>query len=75
MQNADVNFFLRKRYLFCFLKFIGMLFVMVLRTNLSIAIVEMSFSKNVTLSNGTVTKVSAIWKYFWVMSNFKIYEG
>lgn len=37
---------------------------MVLRTNLSIAIVEMSFGKNVTLSNGTVTKVSAIGEYF-----------
>jgi len=59
MPNQDVNIFLRKRYLVCFLAFVGSTFLYILRTNLSIAIVEMTSDKNITTSNnGTLVKVS-----------------
>lgn len=57
MPYPDVNIFLRKRYLVCFLTFVGSTFLYILRTNLSIAMVEMTSDKNVTFGNETMTQV------------------
>lgn len=58
MQYPDVNFFLRKRYFVCFMTCLGYVLLYILRANLSIAIVEMTSKKNITLENGTVVEVS-----------------
>lgn len=58
MQYPDVNFFLRKRYFVCFMTCLGYILLYILRSNLSIAIVEMTSKKNITLENGTVIEVS-----------------
>lgn len=57
-------FYKRKRYIVTFLTFCGFIILYILRTNLSIVIVDMTSSRNVTLENGTVLKVS-FKKYFF----------
>lgn len=57
MENPDVNIFFRKRYLFAILLCIGQAFAMILRMNLSIAVVEMTSDKNITVNNETYLQV------------------
>lgn len=57
MENPDVKFFMRKRYFVCFWTCVGYIFLYILRANLSIAIIEMTSEKTVTLENGTDLKV------------------
>lgn len=57
MLNPDEKFFLRKRYFVCFWTCVGFTMNYVLRSNLSIAIVEWTSEKIFTYENGTVIKV------------------
>ncbi|GFG28742.1 hypothetical protein Cfor_02989 [Coptotermes formosanus] len=51
--GAAWRFWHRRRYVVAFLAFLGFFNVYALRVNLSVAIVAMTASRNVTLSNGT----------------------
>jgi ACS family sodium-dependent inorganic phosphate cotransporter len=52
------QFWRRRRYVVAFLAFLGFFNVYALRVNLSVAIVAMTTSRNVTLNNGTTIIVS-----------------
>ncbi|XKL68360.1 hypothetical protein PGB90_003851 [Kerria lacca] len=54
--HKDVPVFYRKRYYISFLAFFGMVISVLLRTNLSIAIVEMTSNKTITEGNETRIK-------------------
>lgn len=58
MLPDDVSFCKRKRYTVTFLTFSGMMLLYILRTNLSIAMVDMTSDKNITVGNITVAKVN-----------------
>lgn len=52
------KWYFQKRYLVAFLAFIGWIFMYLMRTNLSISIIEMTSNRSVTVNNETVIEVS-----------------
>ncbi|XKL68362.1 hypothetical protein PGB90_003853 [Kerria lacca] len=52
-SSEDVRWFFRKRYYLTFMVFYGMVICVLLRTNLSIAMVDMTSSKIITIGNST----------------------
>jgi len=49
-----------KRYIITLLAFVGIFLMIALRTNLSMALPQMTSAKNVTMGNETVTIVSIV---------------
>ncbi len=58
VRCKDVPWYLRKRYLVTFLAFLGITCMSLMRTNLGIALVEMTFSKEINIGNETRYLVS-----------------
>lgn len=60
MRQSDAPLLFRKRYWVSFLSSVGVAFFMILRANLSIALVEMTSDKKIELNNETIIQVSVL---------------
>ena len=60
MESYQSKFYLQKRYFVALMAFFGWIFMFLMRTNLSISIIDMTSERLVTVGNKTLIQVSKL---------------